>query len=495
MSRQPNGSTTIRRTARGYETKITVTDPDGTKRRANVRAQTATAVRDKVKAIRGREAAGVDPTVASIDTVAGWLTHWNEEIVKPNLSRNYHAGNRSMIVQHLIPHLGGWRLDGANRLQPEHVQRMLTALQESGLASKYRLEVLATLKRALKSAMKAGKTTTNVCDMVEAPKVRERKVKALKRSHARAIIAEAVKDEEYGLRWLLGMVLGPRKGEVTGIRWPMVDLDPDDEDDEPGIQLETQLQRHSWEHGCGDAVQCVRELHAAKPHIVKGVRCSKWEHGCGDPESCTRNRSDKCPKRKPATKCKMHQGKRGCPRPCSEKCTDHARLCPARKGGGLQEVGLKTEGSERPQPLGVLVDRVREHRERQIRAYADHGLTWSSDGFMFVRFVHDRRGGWRAGPVDPRVDHERWVELIERAGVPYARQHAQRHTSATLLLATGTPLEVVMELLGHANLRTAKRYAEAAASMKAQATNRVAEALLNGGSGLADLLRQAGVDL
>lgn len=495
MARQPNGTTTIRRTARGFETKITVTNPDGTKRRTNVRAQSASEVRDRVKAIRDREKAGVDPTVASIDTVAGWLTHWNDEIVKPNLSRNYYASNRSIIRQHLIPHLGGWRLDGPNRLQPEHVTRMLNALGEAGLSSKYRHDVYVALNRALKLAMKARKTTVNVCELVEPPKVRERKVKALKRSHARAIIAEAVKDEEYGLRWLLAMVLGPRKGEVTGIRWPMVDLDPDDGDEEPGIHLETQLQRHSWEHGCADPVQCVRKLHAEKPHIVKGTRCSKWEHGCGNPESCTRNRSDRCPKRIPATRCKMHPGKKGCPPPCPENCTDHARLCPSRKGGGLLEVDLKTEGSERPQPLGFLVDRVREHRERQIRAYAEHGLKWDPQGFMFVRFVHGRRGDWRAVPVDPRVDHDRWVALLEQAGTPYARQHAQRHTAATLMLATGTPIEVVAELLGHASLKTAKRYAEAAASMKARAANKVAETLLSRGPDLAELLRQAGVDL
>jgi len=57
-------------------------------------------------------------------------------------------------------------------------------------------------------------------------------------------------------------------------------------------------------------------------------------------------------------------------------------------------------------------------------------------------------------PLDKRSDWEAWKALLTRAGVREVRLHDGRHTAATLLLSEGVHPRVVMELLGHAQMRT-----------------------------------------
>lgn len=57
-------------------------------------------------------------------------------------------------------------------------------------------------------------------------------------------------------------------------------------------------------------------------------------------------------------------------------------------------------------------------------------------------------------PLDKRSDWEGWKALLTRAGVREVRLHDGRHTAATLLLSEGVHPRVVMELLGHAQMRT-----------------------------------------
>ena len=62
--------------------------------------------------------------------------------------------------------------------------------------------------------------------------------------------------------------------------------------------------------------------------------------------------------------------------------------------------------------------------------------------------------------------------LLNKAGLPQVRLHALRHGAATLLLAEGTPVKVVSEMLGHADISTTLRiYQHVLPSMQEQAAN------------------------
>ena len=49
---------------------------------------------------------------------------------------------------------------------------------------------------------------------------------------------------------------------------------------------------------------------------------------------------------------------------------------------------------------------------------------------------------------------DEWSRLLQSAGVCHVRLHDGRHTAATLLLSENVHPRVVMELLGHSQMRT-----------------------------------------
>jgi integrase len=57
-------------------------------------------------------------------------------------------------------------------------------------------------------------------------------------------------------------------------------------------------------------------------------------------------------------------------------------------------------------------------------------------------------------PIDKSKDYDDWTQLLQRAGVRHVRLHDGRHTAATLLLTESVHPRVVMELLGHSQIRT-----------------------------------------
>ena len=57
-------------------------------------------------------------------------------------------------------------------------------------------------------------------------------------------------------------------------------------------------------------------------------------------------------------------------------------------------------------------------------------------------------------PIDKKADYDAWRNLLKSAGIRHVRLHDGRHTAATLLLSEGIHPRVVMELLGHSQMRT-----------------------------------------
>ena len=80
-------------------------------------------------------------------------------------------------------------------------------------------------------------------------------------------------------------------------------------------------------------------------------------------------------------------------------------------------------------------------------------------------------------PIDPRADFTEWKKLLTKAGVRDGRLHDGRHTSATLLLEQGVDVRVVMEILGHSDLRITQRYTHVASPLAQEATRPLGKAL------------------
>jgi site-specific recombinase XerD len=90
----------------------------------------------------------------------------------------------------------------------------------------------------------------------------------------------------------------------------------------------------------------------------------------------------------------------------------------------------------------------RQHRVRQAEAQMTVGALWQDHGLIFAREV--------GTPMDPDNFSHSFSRMCGRAGLGHWHPHELRHSGASLMLAQGTPLHVVCEVLGHASIAITK---------------------------------------
>ena len=110
---------------------------------------------------------------------------------------------------------------------------------------------------------------------------------------------------------------------------------------------------------------------------------------------------------------------------------------------------VKTPKSRRTLALTPeIVARLREHRAHQAEARIGAGELWREHGLVFTSEV--------GTPVDPDNFSHAFARLCESAGLGHWHPHELRHSGASLMLAQGTPLHVVSEVLGRASIAITK---------------------------------------
>jgi integrase len=150
-------------------------------------------------------------------TVETWLKYWLDVIcVERGLKVNTMKSHRSKVEQYLIPHLGHHRLD---RLGPEHVRAMYAAMRQDRKSEATLRQTHAILHRALKVAVREGKASRNVADLIDPPKTERKKRTGLTLPQARKVLKIA------GLRWHVALWLGLRQGEALALRWSDINLE------------------------------------------------------------------------------------------------------------------------------------------------------------------------------------------------------------------------------------------------------------------------------
>lgn len=143
---------------------------------------------------------------------------------------------------------------------------------------------------------------------------------------------------------------------------------------------------------------------------------------------------------------------------------------------------LKTKRSRRTLHITPALDSLlRAHRARQAQERLAAGPEWADSDLVFTT----KKGT----PVDPDNFAHYFHRLCARAELGHWTPHELRHSAASIMLAQGTPLWVVSEVLGHASLAITKDvYGHLIGEEKKEATKAITDVLFgprNAGRGQA----------
>lgn len=464
--------------------------PDGSPDRRHREAATKEALAAKVTELESEIDAHGAPNVGRSKRFGDWLDEWITTYAPLQVRHTTLRCYQSQIRNYLTPRLGEWRLSELNK---RHFATLYRDLQVEGLAPASVHLVHRTASVALNRAIDFEEVGIRANPAAAArtalPAIRSESVVPLDADEVARITA-AVADERNHARWWLAF-LGPRQGEVLGMKWSDVDW-------ETGIiTIRRQLQRQTYRHGCGEPRACATPFCTTAEGCEATCRGRRWEHGCDDPEMCALPhclrptypsdeargvKRKQCPPR-----CVGHG--RACPdrrrSACSIKshtvacppgCTGHARHCPQKIGGlvfteteqalaevpeqstrrgsrrrSTRDLRPKSAAGNRRLPLPEIIrDELRIHQGRQELERAEAGNLWAGHDLIFT----NRLGG----PIDPRDDWEDWEEILDAAEVEYLPLHGARHSAATFLGGLGVDSVIAMAMLGWASPEMAKRY-------------------------------------
>ena len=351
---------------------ITVgTKPNGKPDRRHRTAKTRAEVVKKIRELEVRRETGTI-TGVNADTVEAWLAHWLPNIAARRVRERTLESYESTIRMHIVPHIGGQRLD---KLQPEHLEQLYNLLLEQGLSPTSVLRVHRILSRALKVAMQRQRIHRNVAALVDPPAQKRSEVATALTIEEATAVLHAARGRRNEARWTVALALGLRQSEALALQWKDIDL-------------------------LGGSLTVRRTIHRVK-------------------------------------------------------------------GKGLIYEEPKTSRSRRTLALpGHLRSALIEHKQRQTGDRMLAGSDWADEDLVFAQP--------NGRPIDKKVDYKTWRNLLVEAGVRHVRLHDGRHTAATLLLAGGEHPRVVMELLGHTQIRTTMDiYSHVMPALAREAANRM----------------------
>lgn len=106
---------------------------------------------------------------------------------------------------------------------------------------------------------------------------------------------------------------------------------------------------------------------------------------------------------------------------------------------------------------------LKEYRAEQGRQRLAVGDKWQGDEWVFIQAD--------GSPMFPSTPTLMFDKFLKRHNLKHRKFHALRHTSATLLLGSGTNIKNVASRLGHSQLKTTNRYVHALEDADREAAN------------------------
>src|SRR3954452_10022857 len=157
---------------------------NGKRKRKAIYGKTRREVAEKLTASQRDRQLGL-PVAPEQQTVAQFLTHWLETVVRPSVRPKTHESYAQLVRLYLIPAIGRHRLTS---LTPQHVQSLLNERLSSGLSARTVQYMRAVLRRALGQALKWGLVGRNVATLVDGPRSTRPEVRPLSSGQARQLL-------------------------------------------------------------------------------------------------------------------------------------------------------------------------------------------------------------------------------------------------------------------------------------------------------------------
>lgn len=175
-------------------------------------------------------------------TVAEFLEKWISEAVHGNVKPSTEAIYANAVRSHIVPLLGGTRLD---RLRPMAVQEFVSALK-TGRGRRYgkplspRTQQIAfdVLARAMQQAVRWELIAANPAAAARRPRAESPEIEVFSPDEVQRILEVAAEDR-LGALFILALTTGMRQGEIFALTWDEIDWD------RAVAQVRASLSRHN----------------------------------------------------------------------------------------------------------------------------------------------------------------------------------------------------------------------------------------------------------
>jgi integrase len=218
--KRANGEGSIYQRADGrWVGSMHVRTSTGAWERRSLYGRTRGEVEQKLTALRRRVSQGAPVAPAKL-TVDAYLGEWLDQVAARRVRPSTLVSYRHCVDRYIVPSLGRKRLE---KLSAREVRLFLSELIDQGTGARTVQLVHATLRVALEDATREEIVSRNVARLVRAPRPAASQRAPLSVAEARALLKSARDDRLYALFVVL-VVLGLRRSEALGLRWPDVDL-------------------------------------------------------------------------------------------------------------------------------------------------------------------------------------------------------------------------------------------------------------------------------
>lgn len=160
------------------------------------------------------------PVASANTTLGAFLGQWLRDSVQPTVRESTFVGYEVQVRRHIVPHLGRITLA---KLSPQHLQGYYRERLTSGLSPRTVQLQHRILYMAMSAAVRWSLVPRNVVELVDAPRVARKPVRAFSVEQAQQFLTQ-IADDRLAALYVLTLATGLRRGEALALGWDDFDF-------------------------------------------------------------------------------------------------------------------------------------------------------------------------------------------------------------------------------------------------------------------------------